>query len=200
MVHNGLNGSFSKCLKLAEKSMWIKTCCKLVIKIWSDHNNGQQLLTVHNTVNETFSCFTWTYHVTWHSGKRKWTLDIITGWPSFDSCNLHKPFPVIVDQTTRDFAPFLFIILFLWRQAVNRSLEVTPNHPNQVEVRASPGHQQKANFTSVEAILLLISSCAVSVCPIASPNICWASIGGQMALRSPAKCPDKRGNSFFCRW
>lgn len=41
------------------------------------------------------------------NGKLKWTLDIITDWPSFGSSNLHKPFLVIVDQIMRNFAPFL---------------------------------------------------------------------------------------------
>jgi hypothetical protein len=57
---------------------------------------------------------------------------------------------------------------------VNRFIEVMLQHLNRDEVRTLTGPLQKAYF------LLLICICVLGRCPVTSPNICWASIGGQI--------------------
>ena len=67
------------------------------------------------------------------------------------------------------------------------------------DTASQSGWGQDSDWATPEGVLssvllLLIYFCVMGRCPVASPNFCWASIGGQIALHSPAKCLDKLGN------
>ena len=134
-------------------------------------------------------------------------LDLITGWPSFSSNKLNQMFSVVVDQTCtmvrRNFRPFIFTKLFQFSNVLGMSgVNCSGGHATASQLgwgQDSDWPTPEGVFSSVEAILLLIYFCVLGRCPVASPNFCWASIGGQIAWHSPAKCLDKLGNTFF-RW
>ena len=133
-------------------------------------------------------------------------LDLITGWPSFGSNNLNHTSSVVADQTCttvrRNFGPFLFTKLFqlsniLEMSGVNCSLEVMPQHLKSGWGQDSDWATSEGVISYFDNILLLIYICVLGRCPVHSPNFCWASIGGQRTLHSPAKCLVKLQNSFF---
>ena len=133
-------------------------------------------------------------------------LDLITGWPSFGSNILNQTFSVVADQacTTvrRNFGPFLFtkLLKFSWDVWCELLSWCHTTASQSGWGQDSDWATPECVFSSVEAILLLIYFRVFCHRPVASPNFCWASIGGQIALHSPAKCLDKLGNIFFLRW
>ena len=100
------------------------------------------------------------------------------------------------------FTDFLFTKLFQFSNipgmfAVNSFLGVKPERLNQDEVTTLT---PEGVFGSVEAFCCWSISVLWVVVLFASHIFRWAWIGWQMAIRSPAKCLDKRGDSFICRW
>lgn len=71
-----------------------------------------------------------------------------------------------------------------------------PNHLNQVEVRTL-GCYRRSVFVcwsdSVAEFPLCFGSLSYCINPMSVER-------RQITLRSPSKCPEKHGNSFFCQW
>lgn len=108
--------------------------------------------------------------------KNLWT-HVFNNWLTLPwQHNLHKPFPVI--------AEFFTIPLYKTFSFQSYSWDVWCKSLSWGHAKASQSSGGQGSdwastegmFIYVEVILLLIYSCAVSLCLIASQNICWASV------------------------
>lgn len=140
-------------------------------------------------------------------------FDLKTGLPSFGGNNLNQSFPVVPDEywitvnTVLEyciFRPFLFTKVFHFGNILGMSGATCSL---VVMLQDLSGWGQDSNratlegvFSSVEAFRFLIYLCALGRCPIASPILYWASIGGKITLNSPAKSLYKLWNSISYQW
>ncbi len=119
-------------------------------------------------------------------------VDWITVWPTFGDNNLHKHFQlrirlaqqlggILHRSSSRNFSGQQYSWEAWWLSWGH--VKTSHSDWGQDSNWATSG----GVFSSVEAILLLICSCVLGRCAVASPKFSWISNGGQMGLYSPDK-------------
>lgn len=128
-------------------------------------------------------------------------LDLITGWHSFGSYNFHPTLFCVCKSNLHNRQEEICSITSDKTLSVQQySWDIwcelfTVHKASQVEVRAGLSHSRRSIFLCwthfvIELLLRLglFSCCITQIVEL------------QQAAHSPAKCPDKLGNSVFNHW